>query len=86
LRYGRLPGTDGTDAEASTARLRRGRALLTVAERRLIEDPEIRGRFTQIKPYERPGRSQWRPLSGYGVVESEFRYIRSLTRGVLVGL
>jgi hypothetical protein len=42
---GRLPVTDGTGPEASTARLRRSRERLTVAERRLIEDRELRSRF-----------------------------------------
>lgn len=42
---GRLPVTDGSGTEASIARMRRGRELLTVAERRLIEDRELRGRF-----------------------------------------
>jgi hypothetical protein len=42
---GRLPVTDGTGTEASVARLRRGRELLTVAERRLIEDHALRGKF-----------------------------------------
>ena len=42
---GRLPVTDRTSSQASIARLRRGRELLTVAERRLIEDRAFRDRF-----------------------------------------
>lgn len=53
---GRLPATDGMGTEASVARLRRGRELLTVAERQLIEDDELRGKFNS----EQAVREAWR--------------------------